>query len=71
MVQFSSSKRNEKMKAELAKRVKKNGGKALNYFLIPKAYNSRKQGADGDEDDYYVVPLIFDRLSQPRTESKP
>ena len=65
VVQFCASKRKEKTKDELAKRLKKNGGKALNYFLIPKAYNSRKANADGDsEDDYYVVPLIFDRLSK-------
>ena len=65
VVQFSASKRNEKTKDELAKRLKKNGGKALNYFLIPKAYNKKKNNADHDsDDDYYVVPLIFDRLSK-------
>lgn len=59
------------MKEELANRVKKNGGKALNYFLIPKAYNSKNRNADlgDDEDDYYVVPLIFGRLSQPKGAS--
>jgi hypothetical protein len=59
------------MKVELEKRVRKNGGKALNYFLIPKAYNSKNRNADlgDDEDDYYVVPLIFGRLSQPKGTS--
>jgi len=65
VIQFCASKRNEKTKDELAKRLKKNGGKALNYFLIPKAYNSKKDNTEDDsEDDYYVVPLIFDRLSK-------
>lgn len=65
VIQFCASKRNEKTKDELAKRLKKNGGKALNYFLIPKAYNAKKFNADDDsDDDYYVVPLIFDRLSK-------
>ena len=66
VIQFCASKRNEKTKDELAKRLKKNGGKALNYFLIPKAYNAKKVNAAGDDsdDDYYVVPLIFDRLSK-------
>ena len=57
----------------MSKRVKKNGGKALNYFLVPKAFNSRKNYANqgDDEDDYYVVPLIFGRLAQPKGQSKP
>jgi len=55
----------------MAKRVKKNGGKALNYFLLPKAYSKRGKKANlGDEeDDYYVVPLIFGRLAQPKSTS--
>lgn len=49
----------------MARRVEKNGGKALNYFLIPKAYNM-----SDDKYDYHVVPLLFSRLSLPRENTK-
>lgn len=59
------------MKAEEARRVARNGGKALNYFLVPRCYNrKRDEPSKGDEQDYYVVPLIYGRLSQPKGSPK-
>jgi hypothetical protein len=55
------------MKVEEAKLIEANGGKPLNYFLLPKCYSkSRKQNKKDDSKDYYIVPLIYGRLSKPK-----
>ena len=71
VAQFDASERAKQMKEEEARRVRRNGGKALNYFLVPKCYNrKRDQSKKSDDEDYYIVPLIFGRLSKPKGSPK-
>jgi hypothetical protein len=58
--QFKAAEREKLMEDELAKRVSENGGKELNYFLMPKRrFNGQKRSGE----DHYVVPLVYARLS--------
>jgi len=61
--QFKAAEREQQMQEELAKRISENGGKELNYFLIPKSH-SRFNGKQSSGEDHYLVPLVFGRLSQ-------
>lgn len=45
------------MEEEEAQLISQNGGKKLNYFLMPKSYKH----TDGDGKHYHV-PLVFGRL---------
>ena len=58
--------RAEEIKKEIAKRVRKNGGRSLRYVLMPKSFKkeSVSKKRDGDEERYYRVPKLFDRLSK-------
>lgn len=71
VAQFDKIEREKKAKIEEAIRVKANGGKPLNYFLVPKCYdkNRNKKTKNESDSDYYVVPLIYDRLSKPKEKS--
>lgn len=72
VAQFDALERAKQIKEEEARRIRRNGGKPLNYFLVPRCYNRRKdENPKGDENDYYVVPLIFRRLSKPKESPKP
>ena len=60
------------MKEEEERRIQKNGGKPLNYFLMPRSYkrgNGKLEKIDDDE-GYYLVPLIYGRLAQPKGAAK-
>lgn len=70
VLQFNPEKRMEQVRMEEKRRVVLNGGKALDYVLMPRRFSrepSLMTGA-GDEENYYKIPIIFDRLSkrQPR-----
>lgn len=66
MAQFDAQERAKKTKEEEDKRIKRNGGKPLNYFLVPKSYNRRRDQLEKGNDDYYTVPLVYGRLSKPK-----
>ena len=57
--------RAEEIKKEIEKRVQKNGDKPLKYVLMPKSFKREAVSVKrkGDEDRYYRVPVLFDRLA--------
>ena len=64
--QFNSEVASEDIKKEEERRVNQNGGKPLDYVLMPRRI-SRKPSlllGHGEEEKFYRVPLIFDRLSK-------
>ena len=74
VAQFKAQDREDQIREEIAKRVSENGGKTLNYFLMPKSYSRRSENSSKIEssggDEFYVVPLVFGRLSLPRSHNK-
>lgn len=56
--QFNAKEREREIEEENASLISRNGGRNLDYFLMPKSY---KKSGDSKE-KHYRVPLVFGRL---------